>query len=78
MLLHLRECKGGGTATVPAHPLILCALEEVPVRNGVWWDVTPGTLSAAVRRFRASVRINATALRLRHFAGTTWVPRVRA
>ncbi len=71
-LLHLRECKGGGTARVPAHPLILRALEHVPQRNELWWQVNAGTLSTQVNRYLRSVGITSTAHSLRHFAGTSW------
>jgi integrase len=40
--LYLRECKGGGTATMPAHPAILHALDAVPKRDGEWWDCSAG------------------------------------
>ncbi len=71
-LLHLRECKGGGTARVPAHPLILRALEHVPIRDDLWWEMKPATLSAAVNRYLRSVGVTSTAHSLRHFAGTSW------
>lgn len=71
-LLYLRECKGGGDAHVPAHPLILRALDEVPIRDDLWWTVTPSTMSTSVGRFLRSVGVDATAHQLRHFAGTSW------
>ena len=40
-LLYLRECKGGGSAMVPAHPSILQSLAVLPVRDGLWWEVSP-------------------------------------
>lgn len=71
-LLYLRETKGGAPATVPAHPLLLEALAVVPIRNGLWWSVTPGTLSAAVNRHLHAVGVRGTAHALRHYAGTAW------
>lgn len=70
-LLYLRECKGGGDGYVPAHPLILRALDEVPVRNDLWWSITAGTLSARVGRFLRSVGVDGGAHQLRHFTGTS-------
>jgi integrase/recombinase XerC len=72
VLLYLPECKGGGTARVPAHPLILRALEQVPIRNEAWWELTAGSLSASVNRYLRSVGVRSTAHSLRHFAGTSW------
>jgi hypothetical protein len=40
-LLFLRECKGGGSAMVPAHPAVLEALAVLPIRDRLWWDVSP-------------------------------------
>lgn len=71
-LLFLQEAKGGGTATVPAHPSILDALAVLPIRNGLWWQVTPGTLSAQVNRHLRGSGVQATGHQLRHFAGTSW------
>jgi integrase len=71
-LLHLRECKGGGQATLPAHPAIVEALGELPVRNGAWWECSPGYVSKEVSLFLRAAGVNATAHRLRHWAGTTW------
>lgn len=72
VLLYLRECKGGGTATVPAHPAILEALASVPIRDGLWWTCNPTTVSAQTSTFLRSIGIDATAHRLRHFAGSAW------
>ena len=71
-LLFLRDVKGGGTATVPAHPAVVQALAALPVRNGLWWSVTPGTLSTAVNRHLRSIGVPDTAHALRHWAGTNW------
>lgn len=72
LMLYLRETKGGAPATVPAHPEIIRALAAVPIRNGLWWTITPGTLSAAVNRHLHGCGIAGTAHSLRHFAGTAW------
>lgn len=71
-LLFLRECKGGGTATVPAHPAILEALAVLPIRNGQWWDCDRVAISKQVAAFLRSAGVEATAHRLRHYAGTAW------
>lgn len=71
-LLFLRECKGGGTATVPAHPDVLEALAYLPVRDGMWWDVTANTVSTGVSQYLHGLGLNATAHQLRHTAGTAW------
>lgn len=71
-MLYLRECKGGGTATMPAHPAVVEALEALPVRNGLWWEVNANTISTVVSRFLHGLGIDATAHRLRHTAGTSW------
>lgn len=71
-LLFLREVKGGGTATVPAHEAILHALVQLPARDGLWWDVTPHYVSTQVSSYLHSVGVDATAHRLRHWAGTSW------
>jgi integrase len=71
-LLYLRETKGGGTATVPCHPMILEALAMLPIRNGTWWDCSRVTVSSQVARYLRSVGVDATAHRLRHYAGTAW------
>ena len=71
-LLYLREVKGGGSATVPAHPLVLDALASLPVRNGLWWDVTPHHVTVQVSRYFRERGVAATAHQLRHFAGTSW------
>ncbi|HWH01930.1 MAG TPA: tyrosine-type recombinase/integrase [Pilimelia sp.] len=71
-LLHLRVTKGGAPATVPCHPALLDALAAVPIRNGLWWDLTAGTLSAAVNRHLRAAGVPGTAHALRHWAGTSW------
>lgn len=71
-LLFLPDTKGGGTATVPAHPLVVAALLAVPVRNGLWWTVTPATVSAQVNRHLRACGVPGTAHALRHWAGTSW------
>lgn len=71
-LLWLRECKGGGTASVPAHPAILEALAVMPIRNGLWWDCQARHVSLIVGTHLKSCGVNASAHQLRHFAGTSW------
>lgn len=71
-LLFLRECKGGGSATVPAHDAVLEALKQLPIRNGLWWECSPKTISRYVREYLTDLGIPATAHQLRHFAGTAW------
>jgi integrase len=71
-LLFLRECKGGGSAMVPAHPAVLEALAVLPIRDRLWWDVSPQRVSAAVGAYLRSLGIDATAHQLRHTAGTSW------
>lgn len=71
-LLFLRECKGGGTATVPAHQAVLDALVQLPSRNGLWWDCSAHHVSTTVSAYLRSLQVNATAHRLRHYAGTEW------
>jgi integrase/recombinase XerD len=71
-LLYLRECKGGGTATVPAHQAIASSLLALPVRNGTWWDVTAKRVSSVISAYFHDCGINATAHQLRHWAGTEW------
>jgi integrase len=71
-ILYLRDVKGGGTATVPAHSGVVEALAAVPIRNDLWWSVTPATLSAAVNRHLRAAGVLSTAHTLRHWAGTNW------
>lgn len=71
-LLFLRETKGGGQATVPAHPAVVEALVQLPIEDGIWWDLQPGRISAVVAAYLRSLGINATSHRLRHSAGTAW------
>lgn len=69
-LLHLRETKGGAPATVPLHQAAVDALATLPIRNGLWWSVNPGTLSQQVNRHLRAVGVRGTAHGLRHTAGT--------
>lgn len=71
-LLFLRECKGGGTATVPAHEAVLAALAHLPSRNGLWWTCTPRHVSKHTNHYLRDVGVAATAHQLRHRAGTDW------
>jgi integrase/recombinase XerD len=71
-ILYLTDTKGGGTATVPAHPAVVEALAVVPIRNGLWWSVTPETLSRQVNRHLRASGVAGTAHQLRHWAGTSW------
>lgn len=72
MLLYLRECKGGGSAMVPAHPSILEALAVLPVRDGLWWATNPTTVGAAISAHLRGLGIDASGHQLRHTAGTSW------
>lgn len=72
-LLFLRECKGGGSASVPAHPAILDALAALPIRNGAWWDLTPGRVSRLVGDHLRRCGIDGSAHQLRHSAATSWL-----
>lgn len=71
-MLFLPECKGGGTATMPAHQAITSALLCLPVRNGRWWSVSPKRVSSLVSAYFHDIGVNATAHQLRHYAGTEW------
>lgn len=71
-LLYLRETKGGGTSTVPAHPAVVEALAMVPIRDSLWWSMTAGTLSKQVNRHLHTAGVPSTAHALRHWAGTNW------
>lgn len=71
-ILHLRECKGGGSASVPAHPTVLEALAVLPIRDGLWWQVQPETVSSIVGRHFDVCGVQGGAHRLRHFAGTAF------
>lgn len=71
-LLYLRECKGGGSATVPAHDYILTCLKALPIRDGQWWTCCPNWVSRSVSLFLRSTGSTATGHRLRHYAGTVW------
>lgn len=72
VLLFLRECKGGGSATVPAHPEILRALAIIPIRDGAWWKCGARGVSRDVSHYLESVGVDATGHQLRHYAGTNW------
>jgi integrase/recombinase XerD len=73
-LLYLRETKGGGSATVPAHPEILTALAVLPVSgDGLWWDCGPRHVSVLVGKHLRGSGVDATAHQLRHLAGTMWI-----
>lgn len=72
-VLFLRECKGGGSGVVPAHPAILDELANLPVRNGLWWALGPPVVSRQVSAYLRSVGVDATAHQLRHSAGTAWL-----
>lgn len=73
VVLFLRECKGGGTSTVPAHQAIVAALADLPVRDGLWWDVQPETVSKQVSAYLRARGIDATAHGLRHSAASAWI-----
>lgn len=71
-VLFLREAKGGGQATVPAHDAVLRQLACLPIRDGEWWHVQPNQVSVDTAVFLRSIGINCTAHQLRHWAGTAW------
>jgi len=72
-LLYLRECKGGGAATMPAHPTLVTALLGLPVHaGGTWWTASAAYVSRAVSLHLGDAGVNATAHQIRHFAGTSW------
>ncbi len=73
VLLFLREAKGGGTGTVPAHPEVLAALADVPIRNHVWWSCNAHNVSVTVAVYLRSIGVEATAHQLRHYSGTSWL-----
>jgi integrase len=72
VLLYLRRCQGGGSATVPAHPTILEALAALPIRDGLWWSCNRVTISSQVNDHLRACGVNSTAHSLRHWAGTAW------
>lgn len=72
VLLFLRECKGGSTATVPAHPETLEALGVLSISEGCWWDVTPHHVTVQTSRYLKSLGITSGAHSLRHYAGTSF------
>lgn len=69
-MLFLREMKGGGQGSVPAHGAVLDALSVLPVRSGLWWHCKPHHVSITVSRYLKDRGIRGTAHRLRHSAGT--------
>lgn len=72
-LLYLRECKGGGTATVPAHEAVVRALLALPVHEGnTWWSCSRHYVSQVISAHLHSLGIRASAHQLRHAAGTAW------
>jgi integrase/recombinase XerD len=72
-ILYLRETKGGGDATVPAHPHIVEALDDLLVYpGGVWWSVGHDRLRDLINLHLRELGIDATAHQLRHYAGTAW------
>lgn len=73
VVLFLRECKGGGTSTVPAHQAIVAALSSLPIRDGLWWTVNERTISKVVAAYLHRLGIDATAHGLRHSAGSAWI-----
>lgn len=72
-VLFLRECKGGGTASMPAHASIIAALALLPQRDGLWWECSRQHVSRQVSVYLRSLGIDATGHRLRHYAGTSWL-----
>ncbi|HXH78728.1 tyrosine-type recombinase/integrase, partial [Nocardioides sp.] len=72
-VLFLRECKGGGTASMPAHESIIAALELLPQRDSLWWECSRQHVSREVAVYLRSLGIDATGHRLRHYAGTSWL-----
>jgi len=73
LLLFLRETKGGGTATVPAHPQIVESLMFLPQYDGLWWDVSAHRVTVATGEYLRSVGITCGAHALRHAAATSWL-----
>ncbi len=66
ILMHLRETKGGGSATVPAHPDVVKALAVLPVRDEAWWDLGALAVSNLTNEYLRSLGIKVTAHALRH------------
>lgn len=71
-LLILRVTKGSQQATVPLHPDVLTALNQLPARGGVWWSCSANRVSEVVNRHLHDCGVTATAHQLRHYAATTW------
>lgn len=57
---------------MPAHPLVLAALEDLRTVDGLWWNVTPHHVSRMTGGYLRSLGISSGAHALRHFAGTSW------
>ena len=57
---------------MPAHSAVLSALVQLPARDGLWWECSARHVSTEVGAFLRAVGIDATAHRLRHYAGTAW------
>lgn len=72
-LLYLRECKGGGTAVLPAHTAVVAALLALPISANLWWAVGAQQVSRTVGAHLRSAGIDATAHQLRHTAATMWL-----
>jgi integrase len=72
VVLFLRECKGGGSASVPAHNLVVEALAQLPIVDGLWWHCNERTISKTVGAFLHGLGIDGTAHQLRHSAGSLW------
>lgn len=72
-LLFLRETKGGGSATVPAHEALVQTLLSLPVMGGsTWWTCTAAYVSRQVSLHLHDSGVKATGHQLRHYAGTAW------
>jgi integrase/recombinase XerC len=69
VVFFLREQKGGGQGSVPAHPAAMEALAVLPIRSGLWWDCKPRHVSITVSAYLKGLGIRGTAHRLRHTAG---------
>jgi len=72
-VLYIREAKGGASAAVPAHPLIMESLTAMPVVGGLWWDVSPKWVSESMSRYLHGLGIDASGHALRHTAATWWL-----
>jgi integrase len=72
IVFRLRVTKGGAEAVVPAHPSVLESLAELPVRDGLWWTCSAHHVSRTTSCYLRGIGLDATAHRLRHFAGSSW------